>query len=55
MNYIRYTVRRDSDPTGAGSNSTNSPSSNSVSNPNFVTQQFIDQNGQFTLPSFNIA
>ena len=55
MNYIRYTVRRTSDSQAAGSNSTNSPSSNSVSNPNFVTQQFIDQNGQFTLPSFNIA
>ncbi len=55
MNYIRYTVRRTSDSQASTSNSTNSPNSSSVSNPNFLTQQIIDQMGQMTLPSLNIT
>ena len=55
MNYIRYTVKRSSDPSVQNTNSTNSPLTNSISNPNFLTQQFLDQNGGFTLPSLNIA
>ena len=55
MNYIRYTVKRSSDPSAPNTNSTNSPLTNSISNPNFLTQQFLDQNGGFTLPSLNIA
>ena len=56
MNYIRYTVKRSSDnPSVQNTNSTNSPLTNSIFNPNFLTQQFLDQNGGFTLPSLNIA
>ena len=48
MNYIRYTVRRDSDPAFTKNN-------NTTVNSNLLTQQFLDQNGQFSFPSPNIA
>ena len=55
MNYIRYTVKKTGTPAPTISNPNNSPPSNSISNLNFLTQQFLDQNGGFSLPSLNIG
>ena len=55
MNYIRYTVKKTGTPAPTISNPNNSPPSNSISNINFLTQQFLDQNGGFSLPSLNIG
>ena len=49
MNYIRYTVKRDSESTVINN------SISSIVNSNLLTQQFLDQNGNLNLPSFNIG
>ena len=48
INYIRYTVKRTGDPPPA-------LSSQSIVNTNLLTQKFLDQNGQLSLPSQNVA
>ena len=53
MSYIRYIVQRLSSTPPTQSPDTQSKTT--PANKNILTQKFLDQNGQFTLPSQNIA
>ena len=53
MSYIRYIVQRLS--ATPPSQSPDTQSKTTPANRNVLTQKFLDQNGQFTLPSQNIA